>query len=87
MDDVKWLFEVFFYLSKEGIFDKFVGNGHGFFSVVGMVGGVLHEAVHDMAAFRTYGFVIDAWYRQIHEGCPTDSAYLRLVVNVDQLLH
>lgn len=55
--------------------------------VVGMVRGVLKEAVHYMITRRTQSRIIDAGNGEVHEGSRADSILFGLIVRVNKQIH
>lgn len=57
------------------------------FSIVGMIGRVLHEAIHDVITFGAKSVIIDTRDGEIHEWSETDPISLGLVVSIHQKVH
>jgi hypothetical protein len=84
---VERFLKIFVDLFKKNTFDIFVGDRRDGVSVVGMVWGVLHEAIHDVVALRTESVIVNRGNGEIHEGSFTDAMTLGLVVGVHQKIH
>ena len=84
---VERFLKIFVDLFKKNTLDIFVGDRRDGVSVVGMVGSVLHEAIHDVVALRTESVIVNRGNGEIHEGSFTDAMPLGLVVGVHQKIH
>lgn len=60
--NVKGLLQILIDLIEESLFDQLMRDWGDFFSIVWMVRSVLHEAIHDMIAFRAEGFIVNRRY-------------------------
>lgn len=67
---------------KEHLADLLMRDGRNDFSIVRMIGRVLHEAIHDMITFGAKSVIIDTRDGEIHEWSKTDTVSFGLIVRV-----
>lgn len=85
--DVQRLLKVLSDLLEEHLSDVIMRDGGDDFSVVGVIGCVLHEAIHDVITFGAKSVIIDTRDGEIHEWSETDPISLGLVVSIHQKVH
>lgn len=64
-----------------------MGDWSDLTSIIGVIGGVLHEAVHYIVSLRAQCFVINTWNSQIHEWSCADSVLFGLVIGIHKHIH